>query len=62
MRFRACVVVGDQKGKIGTAVKKGADVPMAVNKAVAAAKKNLIKVKLINDTIIPLKANLLSKA
>jgi len=51
MSFRACVVIGDQKGRVGMGIKKGADVSMAVNKAVTAAKKNLIKVKIINDTI-----------
>lgn len=51
MRFRACVVVGDRKGKVGSAVAKGADVTLAVNKAVAKAKKNLVNVPLINETI-----------
>ncbi len=51
MSFRACVVIGDMKGKIGVGVKKGADVSLAMNKAVNSAKKNLIKVKTINDTI-----------
>jgi small subunit ribosomal protein S5 len=51
MRFRACVVIGDKKGQVGTAICKGADVTIAVNKAVNAAKKNLIKVNIINDTI-----------
>ncbi|PIY96371.1 MAG: 30S ribosomal protein S5 [Candidatus Kerfeldbacteria bacterium CG_4_10_14_0_8_um_filter_42_10] len=51
MRFRACVVIGDKKGRIGLGIKKGADVSIAVNKAVTAAKRNLIKIKMINDTI-----------
>ncbi len=51
MRFRACVVVGDRAGKVGMAVRKGADVTIAVNKAVEAAKKHLIKVTMINETI-----------
>ena len=51
MRFRACVVVGDRKGRIGYAVAKGADVTLAVNKAVTKAKKSLINVPIINDTI-----------
>lgn len=51
MRFRACVVIGDQKGRVGTSVRKGADVAIAVNKAVTAAKKNLFKVKIVDDTI-----------
>jgi len=51
MRFRACVVIGDKKGKVGWAVAKGADVTIAVNKAVAKAKKNMIKVIFVKDTI-----------
>lgn len=51
MRFRACVVVGDKKGQIGLGVMKGADVSIAINKAVTKAKKDLVKVKMIDDTI-----------
>jgi small subunit ribosomal protein S5 len=51
MRFRACVVVGDKKGRVGIAVAKGADVTMAINKAVTKAKKNIIKVNTVNETI-----------
>ncbi len=51
MRFRACVAVGDRKGKIGVGVGKGIDVTLAANKAVNEAKKNLVDVPIINDTI-----------
>lgn len=51
MRFRALVVVGDRKGSVGMAVKKGADVSEAVRKASAAAKKRLLKVPLRGGTI-----------
>ncbi|MFH1171308.1 MAG: 30S ribosomal protein S5 [bacterium] len=51
MRFRACVVLGDRKGRVGYAVAKGADVSMAVNKAVAAAKKRLMNVLIVKETI-----------
>ncbi|MFZ6035771.1 MAG: 30S ribosomal protein S5 [Patescibacteria group bacterium] len=51
MSFRACVVIGDHKGRVGMGLRKGADVSIAVNKAVAAAKKQLVRVKIINDTI-----------
>ena len=51
MRFRACVVIGDRKGRVGTAVAKGADVTLAVNKAVTKAKKDLVNVPIINETI-----------
>jgi len=51
MRFRACMVIGDKKGRVGSAVAKGADVTLAINKAVAKAKKNLINVPIVNETI-----------
>ncbi len=51
MRFRALVVIGDHKGKVGIGLKKGMDVAEAVNKAVNAAKKNMIVLPLINETI-----------
>ena len=51
MRFRALVVIGDHKGKVGMGLKKGADVSESVNKAVNAAKKNMITLPLVNGTI-----------
>ncbi len=51
MRFRALVVIGDKKGKVGMGLRKGVDVAEAVNKAVNAAKKNMVIVPLINETI-----------
>lgn len=51
MRFRACMVIGDKKGRVGSAVAKGADVTLAINKAVNKAKKNLINVPIIKETI-----------
>src|SRR3982750_4005621 len=51
MRFRALVVIGDRKGKVGIGLRKGADVSEAVNKAVNAAKKTMVPIKIINDTI-----------
>ena len=51
MRFRACVVIGDRKGKVGMGVAKGADVTMAVNKAVAKAQKHMIRVPMRYETI-----------
>jgi len=51
MRFRACVVVGDKKGKVGYGIAKGADVTIAVNKAATKAKRDLFQIKLYNDTI-----------
>ncbi|OGE83561.1 MAG: 30S ribosomal protein S5 [Candidatus Doudnabacteria bacterium RIFCSPLOWO2_01_FULL_44_21] len=51
MRFRALVVIGDKKGRVGMGLCKGADVSEAVNKAVNAAKKTMVSVNLLNDTI-----------
>jgi small subunit ribosomal protein S5 len=50
-RFKALVVVGDKKGKVGVGVSKGADVQVAVQKATDVAKKNLITVPVSNGTI-----------
>lgn len=51
MRFRALVVIGDKKGKVGIGLRKGVDVAESVNKAVNAAKKNMITVPLRGTTI-----------
>jgi len=51
MNFRACVALGDKKGQVGVGLGKGADVTMAVNKAVNRARKNLITVPIVNETI-----------
>jgi small subunit ribosomal protein S5 len=50
-RFRALVVVGDGKGRVGMGISKGADVTTAVSKAVDVAKKNLVKIDVIDGTI-----------
>jgi len=50
-RFRAVVVVGNKAGKVGLGVAKGLDVAQAVEKATRFAKKNLIEVPIIQDTI-----------
>ena len=50
-RFRALVVVGDRKQRVGIGLSKGTDVTMAVNKATDVAKKNMIKVSLYKDTL-----------
>lgn len=50
-RFRALVVVGDRKNKVGIGAAKGADVTAAVAKAVDVAKKNLITVTLHKGTL-----------
>ena len=51
MSFAALVVVGDEAGHVGFGTGKAKEVPNAIKKAVEAAKKNLIKVPLINGTL-----------
>ena len=50
-RFKALVVVGDRKSKVGVGVAKGADVQVAIQKATEVAKKNFITIPLVNETI-----------
>src|SRR5690349_7374103 len=50
-RFKALVVVGDRKNKVGIGVAKGADVQAAIAKATDVAKKNMITIPVINTTI-----------
>ena len=50
-RFKALVVVGDGKNRVGVGVSKGADVQAAVAKATAVAKKNLVTIPIYNGTI-----------
>lgn len=50
-RFRALVVVGDHKGKVGVGTSKGADVTSAVSKATDSAKKNIHIISITNGTI-----------
>ncbi len=51
LSFRACVVIGDRKGRVGFGIDKGKDVQGAVEKALNRAKKNLIRVPIVNQTI-----------
>lgn len=50
-RFKALVVVGDRKNKVGVGVSKGADVQTAIAKATDVAKKNMITIPVANETI-----------
>lgn len=50
-RFKALVVVGNRKDKVGVGVAKGADVQSAIAKATDVAKKHLITVPITNTTI-----------
>jgi len=50
-RFRALVVVGDRKNRVGVGTAKGADVTAAVAKATEVAKKHFITVPVYKGTI-----------
>lgn len=50
-RFRATLVIGNRKGRVGVGVGKGSDVSDAINKAFENAKKNMINVTMRKNTI-----------
>lgn len=50
-RFRAVVIVGNKAGKVGLGLAKGQDVAQSLEKATRLAKKNLIEVPIVKDTI-----------
>lgn len=52
MRFRACVVIGDRHGSVGYGTGKGADVTLAVTKAVNRAKKTMRKLPVVGEGTI----------
>jgi small subunit ribosomal protein S5 len=49
--FRACVVVGDHKGRVGVGIGKAREVPDAIRKAGERARKNMIVVPMLGATI-----------
>lgn len=51
MSFAALTVVGDGKGKVGIGRGKSREVPVAIQKAMEDAKKNMVSVNLNNDTL-----------
>ncbi len=50
-RFGALAVVGDRQGRVGVGLGKAKEVPLAVQKAQAVARKNLVEVPIENGTI-----------
>lgn len=50
-RFKALVVVGNDKNKVGIGVAKGSDVQTAIAKATEVAKKHIIIIAIDKDTI-----------
>ncbi len=51
LSFSALVVVGDNQGHVGSGLGKGKEIPVAIGKGTAAAKKNLIRVPMNGSTI-----------
>lgn len=51
LRFRATVVIGDKKGRVGYGIGKSTEVQMAIQKAVTKAKKNLIEIPIYDGSI-----------
>ena len=50
-RFSVLVVVGDEKGSIGVGTGKASEVPDAIRKATDEAKKNMVKISLVDGTL-----------
>jgi small subunit ribosomal protein S5 len=61
LRFRAVVVVGNKKGKVGLGTGKAGEVQAAVQKAQRAAKRALMIIPMVGDTI-PHEVNIKHKA
>ncbi len=51
LRFRATVVIGNKKGKVGVGIGKSVEVQGAIKKAIAQAKKTLVEVPIVGQTI-----------
>ena len=51
MRFAALVVVGDENGRVACGMGKANEVPEAIDKATAQAKKAMVKIALVGSTI-----------
>ena len=51
LSFRAIVIVGNKKGQVGMGVAKAAEVIVAIQKAIADGRKNLITVPIFKTTI-----------
>jgi len=50
-RFRATIVIGNERGKVGVGVSKGLDVQDAIRKARVDAEKHMLEVPIVGRTI-----------
>jgi len=51
LRFRVTMVVGDKNGQVGVGVGSTTEIPRAIQQAIRDAKKNMIRVNTVGDTI-----------
>ncbi|MCL0090000.1 30S ribosomal protein S5, partial [Dehalococcoidia bacterium] len=51
LSFSALMVVGDNQGHVGSGLGKGKEIPVAIRKGAAVARKNLIRVPMNGSTI-----------
>ncbi len=50
-RFAALVVVGDENGHVGVGMGKSIEIPEAIKKGIEDAKKNLVSVSMVGNTV-----------
>src|SRR3712207_7934465 len=50
-RFSALVVVGDENGHVGVGTGKAVEIPDAIRKAIEDARKHLVSVAIVENTI-----------
>lgn len=50
-RFRVMVAIGNKQGKVGVGTGKAGEIVGAIAKALAQAKKNMVEIPIVNDTI-----------
>ncbi len=55
--FSVAIVIGDRKGRVGVGLGKAGDTPVAIDKAVRDARKNMIKVPLTKNNSVPHEAD-----
>jgi len=51
LKFRVTMVIGDKKGRVGIGIGKAREIPSAIKKGIADAKRNLVTVPIKNNTI-----------
>lgn len=51
--FSVGIIIGDRRGRVGVGLGKASDTPVAIDKAVRDARKNMIKVNMTKNSSIP---------